>query len=295
VFKSNPAHYDAALSEQRDLTAGDSAYRRYCLAMRSTKSEMNSEELSALSDKLKALTLDADLCPLLRMDSGLRHARLIHRGGDRLAAAQAYMQLLKSASGQVRSNALAELAGISMELAESGKGTHEEVRELVAAAKREVPMEADVKANAVMDLIALESWSRQPESNTARAIELTHEFIETYTPHRPKIDRELALAYAQEGMYHDRLGNAEAARLAYEKVLSEFSTDVEEFAGVSPHARAAMYEVMQVLRARKFTAAARALNELAETFPDDAHVKQVREVIDLHLQRNAHHYNQEKP
>ncbi len=161
---------------------------------------------------------------------------------DRLAAYRAYRELEKfSGSEGVKSLCKVECAGLLMELAESGKGTHEEVRAEIAKDLAEIP-QTDAKNRAVLELMNHETWARQPNPDYAKAAALGEEIIARYTPLNVdgKLDREISTAHFQTGYYWLQRGDREKAVAHVERVINDFPIDVKQFKGAHPYTQSLM-------------------------------------------------------
>ncbi len=195
---------------------------------------------------------------------------------DRLAAYRAYRELEKfSGSESVKSLCKVECAGLLMELAESGKGTHEEVRAEIAKDLAEIP-QTDAKNRAVLELMNTETWSRQPNPDNLKAAQLSVALIEKYSAmNKPELQRELVTATGQAGMYFRRAGDFAKSEYYYGRVLNEFPDTVDAFRGSSPHAKAmtgisnlAAGEGDKELRDR-------ILRDVLETYPESRSAKDI--------------------
>ena len=172
----------------------------------------------------------------------VRWAWFTHRTpGGRTTAYQAWREIERFAgSEEVRRRALVATTGLMMELAESGAGTHEEVRREVAR-NLEILPGSDVKNRAVLELMYSETYGRQPEPDYARSAQLQEEFLEKYTPLNEGgvVQRELNTALRQAGMFHRMAGNLETGRYYFERVLAEVPADTRDhFRGYHPHSQA---------------------------------------------------------
>src|SRR5690606_23277109 len=106
-----------------------------------------------------------------RVMAMVRYAWLKHNHQkDRLTAYQAYREIENfSGSEAVKIRCQVEQVGLLMELAESEKGNHQDVRDYIDRVRAEMP-EGYLKQRAVLDLMYMESYARQPERDYWTAI-----------------------------------------------------------------------------------------------------------------------------
>jgi tetratricopeptide (TPR) repeat protein len=208
---------------------------------------------------------------------------------DRLAAYRAYRELEKfSGSESVKSLCKVECAGLLMELAESGKGTHEEVRAEIAKDLAEIP-QTDAKNRAVLELMNTETWSRQPNPEFLRAALLGDEFIARYTPlNRDKLlDREVATAIFQTGVCYLRAGQREKAGQYFSKVITDYSDKTESFAGVNLEAQALHGYALIAADGGDLSTAKQVMRNVVEMYPADGLSKAIQESQKADTSRNA--------
>jgi tetratricopeptide (TPR) repeat protein len=208
-----------------------------------------------------------------------RAAWLTHWKKDRLGAYRAYREIQDFSTLQsVRDNCEVECIGLLMELAESGKGTHEEVRAAVAKALTTVP-ETNVKSRATIELMNLETYARQPEPDFARAAALGEAFLAKYNALGAEApQRELVAATFETGLYHQRAGNLSAARAYFSKVIEDFPASVETFYGFNPKAQA-LHGLALIARAEGDLQTERQiLRDIIELYPEDGISKAVEKV-----------------
>ncbi len=170
-----------------------------------------------------------------------RYAWIVHHEGDRIGALHAYREILGyTQSADVRATCEVEIAGLLFELAESGKGSHEEVRKQLSGAWQRIGAK-DSKldtVHATLELMFLETYARQPQPDYAKAAELGEAFVARWSALGADAPiRELGSAMYQTGMYHRRAGNDERALYWYQRVLNEIPEDAPSFASYHPHAQ----------------------------------------------------------
>ena len=208
-----------------------------------------------------------------------RAAWLTHWKKDRLGAYRAYREIQDFSTLQsVRDNCEVECIGLLMELAESGKGTHEEVRAAVAKALTTVP-ETNVKSRATIELMNLETYARQPEPDFARAAALGEAFLAKYGALGAEApQRELVAGTFETGLYHQRAGNLSAARTYFSKVIEDFPASVETFYGFNPKAQA-LHGLALIARVEGDLQTERQiLRDIIELYPEDGISKAVEKV-----------------
>lgn len=171
-----------------------------------------------------------------------RVAWINHQQGNRIKAFQAYRELAEFT--HIESQKLicqVECLGLLMELAESGKGSHLDVRKEAYKLYTSLPVN-DYKNQALVELIFMESFARQPQSDFASSSQLGEEFISKYeklsTEQQNSIQREFSAGMFQTAMFYVEVGNDKRASELYSRVLNEFSEDVDHFKGIHPHAQA---------------------------------------------------------
>ncbi len=204
----------------------------------------------------------------------VRWAWFTHQAGNRPAAYQAWREIEEFAGSEaLSSRALVAATGLMMELAESGAGTHEEVRREVEKNLALVP-ESEVKHRAVLELMYSETYSRQPEPDFAKAAQLSVELIEKYSQFEDaNVERELATATTQAGMYFRRAGDIDKALEYYERTLTEFPKDVEHFRGVHPHSQALVGLTHILYQQERYEEGEVVLGIILREFPDDVAVR----------------------
>jgi tetratricopeptide (TPR) repeat protein len=206
-----------------------------------------------------------------RVMAMIRVAWLMHREGDRLGAYQAYQEIAAyTSSDAVRARSMVECAGLLMELAESAKGSHMEVQRYIRTSLEEISA-SDIKRRATLDLMYSETFGRQLDPDYLMAATLSEELVLKYSQYRGTQqfpEREVATALYQAGMYHRQAGNWEKARRCYERVLEEFTEDVDHFAGRHPYAQA-MYGLARVARHEGDDEAySQIVEDIVRLFPD---------------------------
>lgn len=176
----------------------------------------------------------------VRVMAMTRSAWLLHQTGQREKALCAWREIERfSASESVKAHCRAEAVGLMMELAESGKGTHEEMRRAATKAFADIPSE-QLKWRAVVELMYGETFARQPNAQPAVSARLNEAFVAKYTPLNANgvLDREIGTATYQAGLFHEWAGDTNKALDWYERSLTELPPDFEGFAGMHPHAEA---------------------------------------------------------
>ena len=199
-----------------------------------------------------------------------RAAWLTHWKKDRLGAYRAYREVQAFTTLQsVRDNCEVECIGLLMELAESGKGTHEEVRAAVSNALTTIP-ETNVKSRATIELMNFETYARQPEPDFAQAAALGEAFLVKYKALGAEApQRELVAATFETGLFHHRAGNLSAARTFFTKVIEEFPANVEAFYGFNPKAQA-LHGLALIARAEGDLQTERQiLRDILQLYPED--------------------------
>jgi tetratricopeptide (TPR) repeat protein len=205
-----------------------------------------------------------------------RAAWLTHWKKDRLRAYRAYREVQDFTTLQsVRDSCEVECIGLLMELAESGRGTHEEVRAAAAKALTTVP-ETNVKSRATIELMNLETYARQPEPDFAHAAALGEAFLVKYKALGTEApQREFVAATFETGLCHQRAGNLSAARTYFTKVIEEFPASVETFNGFNPKAQA-LHGLALIARAEgDFQTERQILRDILQLYPEDGISKAV--------------------
>jgi tetratricopeptide (TPR) repeat protein len=209
--------------------------RDYTSAMAHCRAVADGEIASAASHRVMAM---------------IRVAWLTHWDKvDRLGAYQAYREIQQfTGSDTVRARCQVECVGLLMELAESAKGTHEEMRREARRAFATITpsSKALIQHCSTLELMYSETFSRQPEPDYATAARLGEELIDRYSAYgedRPV--REIAAALHQTGRNHKRLGDNDQAIASYNRLFSEVPLDLDHFAGINPHAEA-MYGLASI-------------------------------------------------
>ena len=175
-----------------------------------------------------------------RVMAMVRYAWLKHNHQkDRLTAYQAYREIENfSGSEAVKIRCRVEQAGLLMELAESGKGNHQDVRDYIDRVRAEMP-EGYLKQRAVLDLIYMESFARQPERDLKKAIDLGIRALSMYDHKRnPELTREMGSLCFMLGNWHLYLGELDKAEEYYRLTLSDFPGEGDYFSRAHPHAEA---------------------------------------------------------
>ncbi|MEO8376490.1 MAG: hypothetical protein ABI579_02380 [Candidatus Sumerlaeota bacterium] len=214
-----------------------------------------------------------------RVMAMIRVAWIMHQKKDRLAAYRAYREIQEwSATKTVRSRCEVECIGLIMELAESEKGWHEEVRKEADTALANLP-EDDVAHRATIELMYFESYARQPDHDFQTAAQLGIEFVEKYGAMGEKTpQREYAGALFETGVYLMRLGDKENARKYFNRVLDEIPPDVETFQGVDYHAQSLHGLSLLAFDEGDSTTANQIKRDIIELFPDDPLSKELKRV-----------------
>src|SRR5690606_24638676 len=166
-----------------------------------------------------------------RVMAMVRYAWLKHNHQkDRLTAYQAYREIENfSGSEAVKIRCRVEQAGLLMELAESGKGNHQDVRDYIDRLRAAMP-EGYLKQRAVLDLMYMETYARQPERNFPNAIALGEEFLKNYSITRnPELLREHASACVMVGTWYRYKGNISKATEYFERTLNDYPRDAVYF------------------------------------------------------------------
>lgn len=206
-----------------------------------------------------------------------RSAWLLHHTGDRQRALCAWREVGGfTTSESVKARARAEEVGLLLELAESGKATHSEMRLAATRAYAETPAD-QLKWRAVLELMYSETFARQPGRDAATSARLSEEFVAKYTPLNKDglLDREIGTAKYQAGLFHERAGDFEKAMEWYEKTLSEVSKDSDVFDGLHPHAEALGGIVRLADRAGNEVLRSEALREILTGYSDSLSAKTV--------------------
>ncbi|MDK2971219.1 MAG: hypothetical protein PWP23_974 [Candidatus Sumerlaeota bacterium] len=207
-----------------------------------------------------------------------RTAWLWHQTGDRLRAYQAYRELEGfTANPRLRAKCQVECLGLMMELAESGKGDHEEVRRHAAELLAGIDEKAYPKERAITELISLETYARQPERDYKMAAALSEQFIEKYTPLNSdgSLNRELATAMYETGMFHRLSKNLDQATYWYERTLIDFPSDVEHFRGLHPHAQSILGLANVAFHRKDYETHKELRRLVVQEFPDDLTTKAI--------------------
>lgn len=194
--------------------------------------------------------------------------------GDRLAAYRAYRQLEAfSGSPALKAKCRVECVGLMMELAESGKGTHDEVRAAVSEALELIP-ESEIKQRAVVELMNTETYARQANPDPLRSARLSEEFITKYAGNK-ELERELATATYQTGLFYQEAGDKEKARLWYDRVLRDVPPNVDHFAEVHPYAQALRGNAMLAREEGNTVEEKQIWRDIVELYPDDVTSKMI--------------------
>jgi len=168
-----------------------------------------------------------------------RYAWVTHQFGHRLRAYRCYREILEQSDDpSVRTTCELELAGLALELAESGKGSHQEVRNLIEESQSRVPSYR-ISAAATFELMHLETWARQPDPEYKKAALLAEAFVakwEALGERKPV--REINAAKYQAGMFHRKAGDTEKAIEWYTRTFNEVSDSDPAFKGIPPKAEA---------------------------------------------------------
>lgn len=207
-----------------------------------------------------------------------RIAWITHKKRDRLEAYKAYSELQARAQMEpIRATCMVERAGLAMELAESAKGTHAELRDLISTVTAQIPKHYR-KEHALLELMHLESFARQPARDYRRAAQLGEEFIVRHTdPESTVPEREMAAAVFQTAHFQRLAGNQNRALQLYETVLTRYPVHVESFAGHHPHSEAliGLAHIARQVGDEVQKDRIRAL--ILEHFPDEEIAKQIRQ------------------
>jgi tetratricopeptide (TPR) repeat protein len=205
-----------------------------------------------------------------------RVAWIYQTQGDRMKAYQAYSELCELTSIEsVKAMCETEKVGLLLELAESGKGSHQEVRKLAKQAYSRI---SDEKKRAVMELMFLETYSRQPNPDYLTAAHLGEEFIARNSKKKDTdLTRELATATYETGMYFRKAGDLETSLKYYLDTLENYPADVESFNGLNPHSMA-LIGIAHIARETNRPDLVRQLREdVVVSFPDSLISKKVLE------------------
>lgn len=177
-----------------------------------------------------------------RVMAMVRVAWIWHHQGERLRAYRAYRQIAAfSARADVRARCEVECVGLLLELAESGKGTHEEVRDEARRVFTRTPRDtpALVRRASTLELMFGETYSRQPRPNHRLAARLMDDFVARYGAlGEEQPVREVATAHYQAGLYYYRARDLSTAYDRFSAVFGLYPLDVPQFAGLNPHAEA---------------------------------------------------------
>src|SRR5690606_18189787 len=118
------------------------------------------------------------------------------------------------------------------------KGNHQDVRDYIDRVRAEMP-EGYLKQRAVLDLMYMESFARQPERDFTKAIALGEEFLKSYsTDSNPELLREHASACVMVGTWYRYKGNIGKATEYFERTLKEYPRDAVYFYRRHPHGEA---------------------------------------------------------
>jgi tetratricopeptide (TPR) repeat protein len=216
-----------------------------------------------------------------RVMAMIRIAWILHHQGQRLRAYQAYREIEQfTGSDAVRARCQVECIGLMMELAESGRGTHAQMR---TAAARVLSSISDdfVQPRATIELMVLESHARQASPDYDRALELGEAFLANCQDRmidHPELAREVGSALHQMGRWQLEMGRLEQAREMYERCLREFPASAERFAGSHPHAQSMIGLAVIAADLGDRGTHDQILRDLFEIFPEDRSVQQFRQV-----------------
>ncbi len=224
------------------------------------------EALGYLNDVSNGVVASAAAHRIMAM---YRVAWITHKQGDRLSAYRAFRQLQEFTTYEsMKVKCQVECVGLLMELAESGKGTHEEVREEVQKSLGSIP-EAYIKPRATVELMNVETWARQPEPDFAMAAALGEAFIAKYSAMGDQAPiRELGAAHFQTGFYFMDANNPQKAREYFNKTITDFPDNLEIFNGIHPHAQALNGLSHLAYKEGNIAAAEQILRDAIELYPD---------------------------
>lgn len=179
-------------------------------------------------------SVDANRIMAMRRVAWILHN--VHK--QRLDAYRAYWDVYKfSSSPSVQANCRVELAGLLFELAESEKGSHEDVREFIEESLLLVS-EDIVRSRSTLELMYFETYARQFPADYETAATKGLEYIDKYSSLPGHSERDLAAAYYQVGLFLQNCGKTDEAKAVFHYILSSIEPSVEKFKGRSPHAQA---------------------------------------------------------
>jgi tetratricopeptide (TPR) repeat protein len=189
---------------------------------------------------------------------------------DRVKAYRAYREIQRFTTDKaVQDRCRVACVGLLMELAESKKGTHEEMRREAKLAFQNVG--DNIKAQAVIELMYSETYSRQPIPDFQTAARLSERIIERYTPldRDGTLTRELITATRQAGMYFRKTGDLDASYHYYQKVLEDFPVDGPKFRHHDQHAGALMGLSWVAHRMGDFEMVRQIQRDVLELYPEE--------------------------
>lgn len=177
----------------------------------------------------------------VRLMAMRRFAWVTHQLGDRLTAYAAYGELEQQTNADsILATCQVEKQGLLLELAESGKGNHEDVRRSLSETWNWLP-DRFTTHKSTLELMFLETFARQPQPDFRKAATMCEEFVVRWnTADENKPIREISSAMHMAGMFWRKGGNDDKALYWAERVLNEVPTTGTKFRGVTPHAQALM-------------------------------------------------------
>lgn len=177
---------------------------------------------------------DATAPVSLRRDAMRRAAGAAHVARDYPNAWLAFEQIEGSATDpEEKAEARVQLAGLAFELADSGKGTWEEVREICGRVA--LVEDAPRRHIATAELIRLETYFKQ--GNYVQTVNLVDGFLEEYAD----ISREAATAQYWKGIAHFRLQQVQLAKATFEAIMAMDLGAEDLFGGEDPIASSALW------------------------------------------------------
>jgi tetratricopeptide (TPR) repeat protein len=239
-FSGNEASYKAALlSHAEGLDVRDSLYG-YVLANLGNLALKEGDYTTASQHYWRVAAGEVASAANHRLMAMRRYAWIQHQiYARRTEAYRAYTEILDQTNDpSVRTTCEVEIAGLLMELAESGKGTHNEARAAMEEFRGRVPAER-VSAAATLELMHLETWVRQPHPDYLKAAHLAEAFIVRWSKVEGiKPMREINGAKFMTGLFYQLSGDHDNALKWYSKTLEEVSEDDPIFKGVPPKSAA---------------------------------------------------------